>query len=61
MQGKDKLPLHCSFCGKTDAQVQFLIAGGGNPPTVYICGKCTDACVAIIERTKASGNAPAAP
>ena len=49
--------LRCSFCGKDKDHVQFLIAG----PTVYICGKCVDLCVDIIERTKASGSAPPPP
>ena len=61
MTPTDKQTLQCSFCGKTAEQVQFLVAGGGDPPTVYICGGCVDISVGIIEKTKASGNAPAAP
>ena len=53
--------LQCSFCGKTADQVQFLVAGGGDPPTVYICGGCVDISVSIIEKSKASGTAPSAP
>ncbi len=61
MKATDQQPLQCSFCGKTAEQVQFLLAGGGNPPSVYICGGCVDISASIIEKTKASGNAPAAP
>ncbi len=61
MKATTHLPLQCSFCGKTSEQVQFLLAGGGNPPSVYICGGCVDISAAIIAKTKASGAAPAAP
>lgn len=61
MKATDKPTLQCSFCGKTAEQVQFLLAGGGNPPSVYICGGCVDISASIIEKTKASGTAPAAP
>ncbi|HKM99833.1 MAG TPA: ClpX C4-type zinc finger protein [Candidatus Binataceae bacterium] len=50
-----KKGLRCSFCGKDDDHVQFLLAG----PKVFICGECVDKCVEIIDRTKASGTAPA--
>jgi len=36
--------LHCSFCGKHQAQVAKLIAG----PGVYICDECVDLCQQII-------------
>lgn len=36
--------LKCSFCGKTQKQVQKLIAG----PGVYICDECIDLCNEII-------------
>lgn len=35
----------CSFCGKTHAQVEKLIAGEG----VFICNECIDLCNQIIE------------
>lgn len=41
---KDK-NVHCSFCGKTQDQVEKLIAG----PGVYICDECIDLCMDIIE------------
>src|SRR5437867_1272095 len=34
----------CSFCGKSPAEVQRLIAG----PTVYICDECIDLCNEIL-------------
>src|SRR5207253_10669922 len=37
--------LECSFCGKTQDEVQKLIAG----PTVYICDECIDVCNEIIK------------
>ena len=61
MKALEKPLLQCSFCGKTSEQVQFLLAGGGSPPTVYICGGCVEASSAIIEKTKASGSAPPPP
>ena len=61
MKALEKPLLQCSFCGKTSEQVQFLLAGGGTPPTVYICGGCVEASSAIIEKTKASGSAPPLP
>lgn len=36
---------HCSFCGRTEQQVNFLIPG---PNSVYICDVCIDACNQII-------------
>ena len=60
----DKL-LYCSFCGKSQHEVQRLIAG----PQVYICNECVDLCGDIIrEETEAkigdkaeSGAPPALP
>ena len=37
--------LKCSFCGKSQKQVQQLIAG----PGVYICDECIDLCNEIID------------
>ena len=54
--GKDEI-LRCSFCHKDKDHVQFLIAG----PTVFICGKCVELCVDIIDKCKASGQAPPLP
>ncbi len=40
-----KAKLHCSFCGKSQDEVQKLIAG----PSVYICNECVDLCNEILE------------
>jgi ATP-dependent Clp protease ATP-binding subunit ClpX len=36
MSGK----LYCSFCGKEQAEVGYLVAG----PTVFICNECVELC-----------------
>lgn len=43
--------LKCSFCGKSQKQVQQLIAG----PGVYICDECVELCNEIIEERLAEG------
>jgi ATP-dependent Clp protease ATP-binding subunit ClpX len=42
-----KLPtaLHCSFCAKSQGEVEKLIAG----PFVFICNECVGMCVEIID------------
>jgi len=48
--------LKCSFCGKSQKQVQQLIAG----PGVYICDECVELCNEIIEeRLAETGEEPA--
>ena len=42
---RDKPLITCSFCRKTQDQVDKLIAG----PNVYICNECVDLCCSIIE------------
>jgi hypothetical protein len=37
--------LYCSFCGKSQHEVQKLIAG----PEVFICDECVDLCTGIVE------------
>ncbi len=39
-----KIPLYCSFCGKSQREVRKLIAG----PTVFICDECVELCTDII-------------
>jgi ATP-dependent protease Clp ATPase subunit len=41
-----KLSLTCSFCGRTDEQVQRLIAG----PKVFICDRCVATCNTILAK-----------
>lgn len=33
-------PLYCSFCGKEQGDVGYLVAG----PTVFICNECVELC-----------------
>jgi hypothetical protein len=56
MERGAKKTLHCSFCGKSETEITYLLAGGDG--TVHICGGCVEACIAIINKTKASGSAP---
>ncbi|MBL5973381.1 MAG: ATP-dependent Clp protease ATP-binding subunit ClpX [Candidatus Leucobacter sulfamidivorax] len=45
--------LKCSFCGKSQKQVQQLIAG----PQIYICDECVGLCNEIIEERLAESTA----
>ncbi|AXT46463.1 MULTISPECIES: ATP-dependent Clp protease ATP-binding subunit ClpX [Chromobacterium] len=51
--------LYCSFCGKSQHEVQRLIAG----PQVFICNECVELCNDIIreELEKGVGDAASAP
>ena len=44
-----KLParLHCSFCGKSQTQVEKLIAG----PWTFVCNECVRLCDKILDDT----------
>lgn len=41
-----KKMLNCSFCGKSQEEVDRLIAGAG----VYICNHCIDLCNEILSK-----------
>ena len=41
---KEPPKFYCSFCGKPDHKVTYLVAG----PTVFICEVCSVLCVRII-------------
>ena len=41
-------PIRCSFCGKSQDEVNRIIAG----PGVYICNECVELCHEIIEDDK---------
>ena len=47
---------HCSFCGRNEHQVSFLIP---SPTGAYICDYCVDACNELIEETVAEESAVA--
>jgi ATP-dependent Clp protease ATP-binding subunit ClpX len=42
------VPLYCSFCGKSQHEVDKLCAG----PNVYICGGCVDLFHEVIHGPK---------
>lgn len=44
----------CSFCGKTQAEVNRLIAG----PGVQICDQCVELCTSLIERESVNEKTP---
>ncbi|MDR0531586.1 MAG: ATP-dependent Clp protease ATP-binding subunit ClpX [Oscillospiraceae bacterium] len=46
-------PVLCSFCGKSQAQIDKLIAG----PGVFICNECVDLCVEILNEEHSEGEA----
>ncbi|MBV9704274.1 MAG: hypothetical protein JO163_16205 [Methylobacteriaceae bacterium] len=48
--------LKCSFCGKTEHQVQRLIAG----PRVFICDNCVGTCNEILAAHPPEGPLPSA-
>jgi ATP-dependent Clp protease ATP-binding subunit ClpX len=43
---KKNEPAVCSFCGREESQVEKLVSG----PNAYICNKCIDLCVSIVEK-----------
>ena len=47
-KSNDKL-LYCSFCGKSQHEVQKLIAG----PQVFICNECIELCTDVIREEAA--------
>ena len=43
---------HCSFCGRDERQVEFLIPSGDG---AYICDNCVDACQEVIAEHRGLG------
>ncbi len=41
----EKKPIHCSFCGKGQEEVDRIIAGQGS----YICNECVQLCMSILD------------
>jgi alkylhydroperoxidase/carboxymuconolactone decarboxylase family protein YurZ/DNA-directed RNA polymerase subunit RPC12/RpoP len=50
-----RVQYRCSFCGKSQKQVQRLIAGPGG---VYICNECVNLCREIIEEEQVRAPSP---
>ncbi len=40
--------IYCSFCGKTQNEVEKMITG----PSVNICNECVDVCNDVIEESR---------
>ncbi len=47
---------YCSFCGRNENQVNFLIP---SPSGVYICDFCVESCAELIEETESANRAAA--
>ena len=45
-------PLRCSFCHKTQEQVEKLISSPSDYPRAYICNECVNVCEQILEEEK---------
>ena len=45
-------PPKCSFCGKSQSEVERLIAG----PSVQICGQCVELCNSLLQKELAKGS-----
>ena len=56
MSDKQK-KLECSFCGRSEEQVEKLISG----PDVYICDKCVRLCSGIIDKPSQDSGPAASP
>lgn len=39
---------HCSFCGKTEDEVEVVVPG----PSVYVCDECLAVCLYAAEQKK---------
>lgn len=48
------LPLYCSFCGKEQGEVAYLVAG----PTVFICNECVELCREIGQEMLVTNHDP---
>jgi radical SAM superfamily enzyme YgiQ (UPF0313 family) len=54
MNAEKKEPMRCSFCGKSEHEVTYLLAG---PAPLYICGGCVEICNDFINKAKQSSSA----
>jgi len=51
-------PLRCSFCHKTQEQVEKLISSPSDYPRAYICNECVNVCEQILEEEKREQSNP---
>ncbi len=51
-----KNDLICSFCGKSQYEVEWIVVG----PAVYICIECVNLCLQIIQDVRIERTAQAA-
>ena len=56
--GNDE-PLRCSFCHKTQEQVEKLISSPSDYPRAFVCNECVTVCQQILEEEKREQNQPA--
>jgi ClpX C4-type zinc finger len=52
-RSEQKNPVYCTFCGKSEKEVQKLIAGPGG---VYICNETIDVCVDLLRKDRNKEN-----
>ena len=52
-------PLRCSFCHKTQEQVEKLISSPSEYPRSYVCNECVSVCQQILEDEKREQASPA--
>ncbi|HKW88691.1 MAG TPA: ATP-dependent Clp protease ATP-binding subunit ClpX [Candidatus Acidoferrales bacterium] len=50
--------LHCSFCHKTQEQVEKLISSPSEFPRSYICNECVSVCQQILDEEKREQTSP---
>ncbi|MHB8526165.1 MAG: ATP-dependent Clp protease ATP-binding subunit ClpX [Candidatus Acidiferrales bacterium] len=50
--------LHCSFCHKTQEQVEKLISSPSEYPRSYICNECVSVCQQILDEEKREQTSP---
>ena len=50
--------LHCSFCHKTQEQVEKLISSPSEYPRSYICNECVTVCQQILDEEKKEQTSP---
>ncbi len=51
-------PLRCSFCHKTQEQVEKLISSPSDYPRAYVCNECVGVCQTILEDEKREQTSP---